>query len=199
MSRGSLVVFEGCDGVGKTTQCKYLVQRLKDNNIQAQYLSFPNRNSKSGKIINSFLTGKIKLENNNGEIEELFAENRRESKDEMLELMNNGVTLIVDRYTPSAIAYGMVRGHDKDWLKNLAADDIKIDLTIYLYLNNVRLKNDEIYDNVEFQNSVSRNFSMLIEEDWKILDGNMEMMDIAEMCYLLSIDCIEKCKNEPIL
>jgi len=41
--RGALIVFEGCDRVGKSTQCKKLVQALHERNIKAEYMSFPGK------------------------------------------------------------------------------------------------------------------------------------------------------------
>lgn len=48
--RGALIVLEGCDRAGKTTQCKALVERLTKNNLNVKFLNFPNRSTSSGKI-----------------------------------------------------------------------------------------------------------------------------------------------------
>lgn len=34
-------MFEGCDRAGKSTQCKKLVQALREKNIEAEYMSCP--------------------------------------------------------------------------------------------------------------------------------------------------------------
>ena len=39
--RGVLMVLEGCDRAGKSTQCKKLVKYLVDNNIKAKEWTFP--------------------------------------------------------------------------------------------------------------------------------------------------------------
>jgi thymidylate kinase len=39
--RGAFIVFEGCDRAGKSTQCKKLVQALREKNIEAEYMSCP--------------------------------------------------------------------------------------------------------------------------------------------------------------
>lgn len=39
--RGALVVVEGCDRSGKTTQCKKIVSTLQSENVQAEYMNFP--------------------------------------------------------------------------------------------------------------------------------------------------------------
>ena len=41
--RGALIVFEGCDRVGKSTQCQRLVEALKSSGRQAESLSFPSK------------------------------------------------------------------------------------------------------------------------------------------------------------
>ena len=45
VKRGALIVFEGCDRSGKTTQCKKLVDALNEDGHKAQFMRFP------GKII----------------------------------------------------------------------------------------------------------------------------------------------------
>jgi len=39
--RGALIVLEGCDRVGKTTQANILVEKLKEHGKKAKYLNFP--------------------------------------------------------------------------------------------------------------------------------------------------------------
>ena len=56
--RGKLIVIEGTDCSGKETQAKLLVNKLKELNIPAQKLSFPNYNTPTGKIIGSCYLGK---------------------------------------------------------------------------------------------------------------------------------------------
>lgn len=41
--RGALVVVEGCDRSGKTTQCKKIVSTLQSENVQAEYMNFPGK------------------------------------------------------------------------------------------------------------------------------------------------------------
>ena len=43
ISRGALIVFEGCDRSGKSTQCKKLVEALNNDGIKAKLWRFPGR------------------------------------------------------------------------------------------------------------------------------------------------------------
>ena len=39
--RGALIVFEGCDRVGKSTQCRKLQEALENAGIEAKLMAFP--------------------------------------------------------------------------------------------------------------------------------------------------------------
>ena len=41
--RGALIVFEGCDRVGKSTQCRKLEEALENAGIEANLMDFPRR------------------------------------------------------------------------------------------------------------------------------------------------------------
>ena len=53
--RGALVVLEGCDRSGKTTQCKRLVKALNAENIDAEYCRFPGESP----IVNTYAMDKL--------------------------------------------------------------------------------------------------------------------------------------------
>ncbi len=59
LKRGLLIVFEGCDKTGKSTQCKLLFEELKQKNIEVRMISFPNRTTQTGKIIDQYVKGNI--------------------------------------------------------------------------------------------------------------------------------------------
>ena len=54
--RVSLIVFEGSDRSGKTTQVEKLVEKLNREGIQAERMRFPDRTTVIGSVINSYLT-----------------------------------------------------------------------------------------------------------------------------------------------
>ena len=41
MKRGALIVFEGCDRSGKSTQCQKLMNWLQQNDVAAHAMRFP--------------------------------------------------------------------------------------------------------------------------------------------------------------
>lgn len=52
---GKLIVFEGADGIGKTTQTKLLAERLHTAGYQAVFFSFPRYGSTIGDVIHDLL------------------------------------------------------------------------------------------------------------------------------------------------
>ena len=55
--KGRLVVIEGIDGSGKSTQYERLKKRLTAGKIEYKYVSFPNYKTPSGEVIKRYLNG----------------------------------------------------------------------------------------------------------------------------------------------
>jgi len=58
MPLGKLICIEGTDGSGKATQTKLLIERLKKEKINADFMSFPNYRTPTGRIIGECYLGK---------------------------------------------------------------------------------------------------------------------------------------------
>lgn len=55
--KGRLVVIEGIDGSGKSTQYERLKKRLAGAGIEYRYVSFPNYRTPSGEVVKRYLNG----------------------------------------------------------------------------------------------------------------------------------------------
>lgn len=107
-TRGVLVVMEGCDRSGKTTQCKILQEHIAQvTGKPCEYLNFPNRTTPLGQIINSYLQGQVQL--NNQTVHLLFSANRWELAARIEELLRSGTSIILDRYAYSGTAYSVAK------------------------------------------------------------------------------------------
>lgn len=60
--------------------------------------------------------------------------NRWEAKSDMEQLLAEGTTLIVDRYSYSGVAFSAAKGLDLDWCKAPEAGLLKPDLVLFLTL-----------------------------------------------------------------
>ena len=56
---GKIIIIEGLDGSGKSTQFELLQSKFSD----CRFITFPNYNSPSGEIITDYLKGNFKEEN----------------------------------------------------------------------------------------------------------------------------------------
>ena len=65
MKRGKLVVIEGLDGCGKSTQLDLALGYLKENGVNCRSVSFPNYDALSGKLVQQYLDGNIPCEDKN--------------------------------------------------------------------------------------------------------------------------------------
>ena len=143
--RGKLIVFEGADGSGKTTQAKLLFNFLKKNKTPAKYISFPRYESSLwGKMVRRYLGGDF------GKVADvdpyfastLYAGDRFSAADQIRSWLGEGKIIVCNRYVGSNIAHMGAKIKDKglrikyiNWLEELEYGENKIpreDLVIFL-------------------------------------------------------------------
>ncbi|CAF3536364.1 unnamed protein product [Rotaria sordida] len=209
--RGALIIFEGLDRIGKTTQSKLLYDYLSHEcGILCERLAFPNRSTEIGSLIDSYLQRKIEF--NDHTIHLLFSANRWECIDTMRTKLLQGYTLIVDRYAYSGIAFTQAKGLDKNWCQSCDIGLLKPDLVLYFHrnkqTNSLSYTGDERYETKSFQDKVEFYFEQLrlsSSEQWQdinVLDNdNKNMRDkesIQNEIRLYVKDCINGIKNNHI-
>jgi len=107
-SQGKLLVFEGIDGSGKTTQISLLSQYLKQQGIAFEVISFPQYGkNKFAKEIFDYLSGKLgKLnELDPYAIAKLYAEDRKTVRDKIQSWLDSGKLVLANRYISSSKAH----------------------------------------------------------------------------------------------
>ena len=140
-----LVVIEGLDGAGKSTQVRMMREYLERVNPGLEYIHFPRYDSPVyGGLIGKFLRGGF------GEIDKvhpqlvalLFAEDRHGAAPEMKKVLARGGTVLLDRYVYSNIAYQCAKMPDtesaedlREWILNTEYGQFDLprpDLNIFL-------------------------------------------------------------------
>ena len=140
-----LVVLEGLDGAGKSTQVKKLRTYLEGLFGSLEYIHFPRYAAPVyGDLISRFLRGDF---GSNEQVHPqlvalLFAEDRHGAAPGMKETLNAGGHVLLDRYVYSNIAYQCAKLSDsneaeslRDWIFNTEYGDFalpKPDLNIFL-------------------------------------------------------------------
>nr|XP_020465715.1 thymidylate kinase isoform X1 [Monopterus albus] len=191
--RGALIVLEGMDRAGKTTQCKKLVQALQQSNRPADLITFPDRTTPIGQQISAYLKSDTDFEDH--AVHLLFSANRWEMHNEVIlthrplmkRKLEQGVTLVVDRYAFSGVAFSSAKqGFSMDWCRNPEVGLPKPDLVLYLQLSPAEAAlrgqfGDERYETSAFQKAVKQNFEQLLKDssvNWQVIDASQSVEDV---------------------
>ncbi|ORX49805.1 thymidylate kinase [Hesseltinella vesiculosa] len=173
--RGHLIVVEGCDRSGKTTQCERLVQSLQEHGKDAELVKFPDRTTQTGKMIDSYLKQTSHLDDH--AIHLLFSANRWEAMDALKEKLSQGKTLIVDRYAFSGVAFSAAKGLDFEWCRGPDVGLLVPDVVMFLDLTMDEAEKrggfgEERYEKRELQMQVRKEFDKLMDDTWKMVDAS---------------------------
>ena len=114
---GLLIAFEGLDQSGKETQAASLRDRLKQDGRTSRLISFPDYGTSIGEEISRALQGK--RDYGPEVMQLLYIANRYERKPELQNWIDEGLTVVCDRYLASSVAYGEAQGLDGGWLFDL--------------------------------------------------------------------------------
>lgn len=132
---GKFIAFEGIDGSGKSTQIQRLTQHLRDLGVRCYETREPT-DSPIGSLIHQIMTGRVKADNR--VIAGLFIADRIDhltnQTDGILQKIQDGVTVITDRYYFSSYAYHGV-DLDMEWViqgNSVSAEVLRPTLTIFL-------------------------------------------------------------------
>ena len=180
MPRGKIIVFEGIDKAGKTTQAKLLEKKLGSKCVR---IDFPDYSTPVGKEIKQFLDGK---RNYPDEVKMmLLSANRWEKKGEIEKIVSKGTTVIMNRYYQSNLVYGISKGLKLDWLLSLDKGMPKADLVIVIDIRPKTLasrsKNvvDTFEKDLELIRRVKKNYRILANKfNWRTVEGEKTVDEV---------------------
>ena len=163
--RGLLVVLEGIDGSGKTTQARALLRRLRRRGLKAVFFREPTR-GRWGREIKRLAARADSLTPE--EELDLFVKDRRENVEKNLEpALAAGKIVVLDRYYFSTIAYQGAKGLDTGRIRRLNESfAVEPDLVIILDVEAAaglariagRKTRDELFEREDYLERVARLF-----------------------------------------
>lgn len=115
--RGHIITLEGIDQSGKRTQSEMLARRLNKAGWAVGVMNFPDYSTPLGSRLKAYLAGRTKLDHH--VVHTLYAANRWERKLDIENQILAGRILILNRYSPSNLAYGVAHGLPLRWLELL--------------------------------------------------------------------------------
>lgn len=193
MAHGKLIVIDGTDGSGKTVQANRLIERLRSEGREAQLLDFPQYGKPSAFFVEKYLRGEY------GGVKEVgprvasvfFALDRYDASSRISRLLDEGVTLVSNRYVSANKGHqmGKIEGHEErmaflEWLNSFEYGLLGVPLPDLTLLLHVRAE-------IGFELSRSRD-----GDKQDIHQKDLEHLKAAEQAYLRlpEIDKIEKWK-----
>ncbi|KAK5930149.1 hypothetical protein CgunFtcFv8_026411 [Champsocephalus gunnari] len=203
--RGALIVLEGVDKAGKTTQCKKLVHALQQSGCPAEMMRFPERTTTIGQLISAYLENKSDLEDHTVHL--LFSANRWELVPLMKKKLEQGTTLVVDRYAFSGVAFTSAKpGFCLEWCMKPDVGLPKPDLVMFLQLSPAEAAlrgqfGEERYETSVFQRAVQQKFEQLMKDpsvNWRAIDASQSVEDVHENITTHSLNTIDAAENLPL-
>ncbi|MDQ4014582.1 MAG: dTMP kinase [Thermoproteota archaeon] len=175
-TRGKIIVIEGTDKAGKTSQSRLLAETLKVSGKVCVILDFPDYTTPIGMEIKAFLEGKRDYL---PEVKHLlFSANRWEKKKEIESMLENGTIIVMNRYWQSNLVYGVANGMDINWLLRLDKGLPKEDIVLVMLVNpNISAKRAEMQDTFESDPQLAakayKNYLKFAKQyRWKVIDGS---------------------------
>lgn len=173
MPKGKIIVFEGIDKAGKTTQAKLLEKKLGSKCVR---IDFPDYSTHVGKEIKQFLDGKRDYPDEVKMM--LLSANRWEKKVQIEKTVSKGTTVIMNRYYQSNLVYGISKGLKLDWLLSLDKGMPNADLVIVIDIkpNTLVRRSKDVVDTFEKDlgliRRVKKNYRFLGKKfNWRIVEG----------------------------
>lgn len=199
--RGALIVLEGLDRSGKSSQCARLLSFLEGKGCATEGWRFPDRETSVGKMISAYLANESQLDDRT--IHLLFSANRWEKRSLMESKLLGGTTLVVDRYSYSGVAFSAAKGLDIGWCKAPEVGLLAPDLVIYLDVQPEKAAErggygGERYERVEFQKRVAEHYHSLRDSTWKVVDGSLPMETVEGQLRELAMNCISECQDKQL-
>lgn len=117
MGKGKLIVLDGLDGCGKSTQLDLAVGYLKEQGIECRSVSFPNYDTITGQLVECYLRGEIPCEGRNGAYaaSSFYAMDRYVSYiTDWKRYYEQGGIIIAGRYTTSNAIYQLTKIPDAE-------------------------------------------------------------------------------------
>ena len=169
-----LIVLEGLDGAGTTTQSKRLVEHLNLSGRPAHLTREPS-DGPVGRLIREMLTGGHAIAGqaiSQNTFGLLFAADRFDHlQREINPKLDAGVWVVSDRYYHSSLAY-QGTGADRDWIAMLNARAKKPDITVFLKVRpevaaerrKAAGRVQELFEDIQMQREVDAGYRATIDE-----------------------------------
>lgn len=180
---GTFIVVEGPDGAGTTTQSKKLAEELD------AYWTYEPAGNKVGEKVDEMISSD---EYSPEAIALGFAADRMiHLEEEVIPKLENGETVVCDRYYHSSLVYQPVLGAEFNWVKKLNREALRPDITLIMDVSagigmsrvRDRGKDGNIFEDLDFQEKVVVGYRGLeddLNEDIHVIDASRSKEEVFQ-------------------
>ncbi|CAI7652210.1 unnamed protein product [Penicillium glandicola] len=198
--RGALIVVEGLDRAGKSSQCEMLRDFLSQQGHVVKYIRFPDRTTPIGNLIDSYLRGSSHQDDHS--IHLLFSANRWEVAKNIEEDIANGTTVIIDRYSYSGAVYSAAKANPTlslEWAWQPEIGLPRPDICLFLSISPEEAAKRggfgaERYENEAMQTRVRELFRSIFEKQQgvSIIDAGKSISEVSQEIQGAVAGCIAR-------
>jgi dTMP kinase len=201
VNQGKLIVIEGIDGAGTTTQSRMLVDWIVSVGRKAVLTSEPSTGP-VGLLLRQILSGRTIVRErapaggfravSNNVISLLFAADRMDHLDaEVAPLLRDGINVVCDRYYHSSFTYQALEG-DLNWICTLNEHALRPDVTFLLDLpaelaasrRQLVRASEELYETEPTQRKLQEAYlglpDLLTDELILVVDGRADAQSVHD-------------------
>lgn len=186
---GKLIVLYGINNLGKSTQAKLLVEKMLASGYQAEYHKYPIYDLEpSGIILNNYLRENNTYNLSPREAQIIFALNRTQYQDTLIEKLKQGINVIAEDYKGTGLAWGISAGADENFLRKVNSHLIDEDL-VFLF-DGERFKqaieNNHKHENDNELMKIVRDTHLRLGKEfgWKNINANLSIDEIHNLIWL---------------
>ena len=199
-NKGKLIVIEGTDGSGKATQIAILIDRLKKEN-KVEAFDFPQYGNWSAIFVEKYLRGEF------GSSDEVspykaslfFALDRYAASFKIKKLMEDGYTVIANRYTTSNMGHQAGKIKDQKerekflkWLDELEFTHLglpKPDIVIFLHMP--AEIGQKLVEKKGHRDYIGDKKDIHESDIYHLRDSEKAYLQVAKMFKWKTIECVE--------
>ena len=188
IKKGKLIVFYGTNNLGKSTQAKILIDKLKEQNIVTEYLKYPIYDlAPSGPTLNDYLRNGNPYNLSAREAQIIYCLNRTQYQKVLEEKLSEGINIIAEDYTETGIAWGVGAGVEQNFLEEINSHLLKEDIALLFdgerFKETVE-KNHKHEQNDEFSKKVRQiHLDLGKKYGWEMIDANLSIEEISNIIF----------------